>query len=111
MTPRTDPKGTRKRRRASQPSSSLTMWDAIRKALAQDAASRSKEVRVELVEADDRIYVNVRDWGIGFDAAEVDPHRFGLRGIRERARLLGGRVIIKAAPNQGAQITAELPVG
>lgn len=72
--------------------------------------SRSTKVRAELIQTDSHIYVHVRDWGIGFDAAKVDKHCCGLRSIRQRARMLGGQTLIKAAPGQGTQIAAELPL-
>ncbi|HUT12817.1 MAG TPA: sensor histidine kinase [Thermoguttaceae bacterium] len=72
--------------------------------------SRSERICVELVQANDCLYIHVRDWGVGFDPAEVDGHCLGLRGIRERARLLGGRTVVNAAAGQGTQIAVELPL-
>ena len=72
--------------------------------------SQSKKVRVELRQADGRVHLDVQDWGVGFDPAAVKGDHFGLQGIRERARLLGGAVSIQSAPQQGAHITVELPL-
>ncbi len=72
--------------------------------------SRSEKVRISLVQDGDRIHLEVRDWGVGFDPEAIDPSRFGLRGIRERARLLGGRAVIETAPGQGTRVAVELPV-
>ncbi len=72
--------------------------------------SRSLKVRIELDETDDHVRLVVQDWGLGFDPGGVDPSRFGLRGIRERARLLGGRAEIHSAPGEGTRITVELPL-
>ncbi len=72
--------------------------------------SRSEKVRVELIQRGDRVCIGVSDWGVGFEPAEVEEHRFGLRGIRERARLLGGKVILKTAPGQGTHVSVELPL-
>ena len=72
--------------------------------------SQSEKVRVELAQIDGRMHVNVEDWGIGFDPATVKGDHFGLRGIRERVRLLGGAVRIESAPQKGTHILAELPV-
>jgi PAS domain S-box-containing protein len=71
--------------------------------------SQSKKARVELVQRGDRIHVEVRDWGIGFNPDGQESGSFGLRSIRERARLLGGQAVIVTAPNQGTQISVELP--
>ncbi len=72
--------------------------------------SHSKKIRVELVQRDGRIRVGVRDWGIGFDPQCIKEHRFGLQGIRQRARLLGGEVVIETGPDQGTHVIVDLPL-
>ena len=54
--------------------------------------------------------VKVQDWGSGFAAAEVEQEHFGLAGIRERARLLGGQTSIESAPSRGTCIAVTLPL-
>jgi len=72
--------------------------------------SQSQKVRVELVQSEGRVRIEVRDWGIGFNPAQVPGDHFGLKGIRERARLLGGAVALETAPQQGTHIRIELPL-
>ncbi len=72
--------------------------------------SQSEKVRVELGQAEGRVRIDVQDWGVGFDPAQVGGDHCGLQGIRERARLLGGAVVIRTAPQQGTRITVELPL-
>ena len=72
--------------------------------------SKSRKVRIELRQIDGRMRIDVQDWGIGFDPERVQSGHFGLEGIRERARLLDGVAIIRAAPQQGTHITVELPL-
>jgi len=72
--------------------------------------SRSPRVEVRLHQRDSRILLEVQDWGIGFDPDQVGDDHFGLKGLRERARLLGGVAEIRSAPNQGTQIHVELPL-
>ncbi len=72
--------------------------------------SQSPKVRVELGQSRDRVRVEVRDWGVGFDPAQVKGGRFGLEGIRERARLFGGRSEIDSGPGRGTRILVELPL-
>ena len=72
--------------------------------------SQSKKVRVELRHAAGRIHFSVHDWGIGFYPERVSPESFGLRGIRERARLLGGSALIDTAPGKGTCVTVDLPL-
>ena len=54
--------------------------------------------------------IEVRDWGIGFNPRMIPEDRFGLTGIRERARMLGGKCKIHSAPGEGAIVLVELPV-
>jgi PAS domain S-box-containing protein len=72
--------------------------------------SQADEARVELSHHEDRIFLEVRDWGVGFDPNEVTEHRFGLKGIRERARLLRGRAEVLSAPGKGTRIVVHLPI-
>jgi len=72
--------------------------------------SKSEKVRVELKQKGERIYIDVVDWGVGFKPDEVEERRFGLQGIRERARLLDGRVVIESKPGQGTRVGVELPL-
>ena len=73
--------------------------------------SQSNVVHVELGVRDGLVQVAVRDGGIGFDPTQVEAQqRFGLRGIRERARLLGGQARIESAPGRGTHIAVKFPL-
>jgi signal transduction histidine kinase len=72
--------------------------------------SKSDRAEIGLVQDGDRIRVEVQDWGIGFDPESVEESCFGLAGIRERARVLGGKATIESQPGEGAKIVVELPV-
>ncbi len=72
--------------------------------------SRTAKARVSLTQVGDRIQIEVRDWGQGFDPAVVAGNRFGIQGIRERARLLRGVAVVEASPGQGARLFVDLPV-
>lgn len=56
--------------------------------------------------------LRIRDDGVGFDASawlgQQTTHResFGLQGIQERMRLVGGTMRLESTPEQGAQLTA-----
>jgi len=71
--------------------------------------SQSQRVRVELAQSNGRVRIDVQDWGVGFNPTEVSDNHFGLRGIRERAKLLGGHASIEAAPGQGVRVKVDLP--
>jgi signal transduction histidine kinase len=63
-----------------------------------------------LVEDSGKLRVSVTDQGIGFDPHQTSPDRFGLAGIRERARLFGGRASVRSRPGKGTCVTAEFPI-
>jgi signal transduction histidine kinase len=71
--------------------------------------SQSPRILVRLVQLEDRIQIRVQDGGLGFDPVSVDQSRYGLAGIRERARLLGGHVSINSRPGEGTTVDVELP--
>jgi len=72
--------------------------------------SRAPQVTVAVRQTDHQIQVTVADDGIGFLPDQVPQHRFGLRGIRERAKLLGGAARILSRPGAGTRIEVELPL-
>jgi PAS domain S-box-containing protein len=72
--------------------------------------SQSKECWIRLEQRDDRVWLEIKDQGVGFDPVQPHQGRFGLIGLRERARLLGGRASIKSAPGQGTRVTIVLPL-
>jgi signal transduction histidine kinase len=52
----------------------------------------------------------VADDGRGFDpAAPLDDGRFGLYGMRERARMIGANLTIESAPGRGTTVQLALP--
>jgi ligand-binding sensor domain-containing protein/signal transduction histidine kinase len=66
-------------------------------------------VAVAIDVADDRLLLQIRDDGKGFDtAASADGH--GLETMSRRARDLGGRLTIVSRPGEGTALTAELPM-
>lgn len=72
--------------------------------------SRSKKIRVELVQQGDRLRIEIRDRGLGFRLEDVGESHFGVAGIRERARLLGGNAVIESEPGKGTRIVVDLPI-
>lgn len=54
--------------------------------------------------------VSIADDGVGFDVGHVPPDRFGLEGIRQRARLFGREATITSRAGQGTVIEVVLPL-
>jgi PAS domain S-box-containing protein len=71
--------------------------------------SQSDRIVIRLARHGRRVRLEVQDWGQGFVPKDIPSNHFGIRGIRERARLLGGRVAIRTAPRQGTHIIVDLP--
>jgi two-component system, NarL family, sensor kinase len=71
--------------------------------------SGAERAEIRLFRKRDRLRLEIEDWGVGFDPARVNEDRFGLQGIRQRARLLRGRSRIESAPGKGTRIVVELP--
>ena len=61
-------------------------------------------------ESQPRVRVSIHDNGVGFDPAAVPDDRFGLEGIRQRARMLGSEAAIRSSPGQGTEIEVALPL-
>jgi PAS domain S-box-containing protein len=73
--------------------------------------AEAKRVRVLLERGDGRVLLRVEDNGKGITEDQIsDHHSFGLIGIRERARFLGGEVRISGSPGKGTTLTVSLPV-
>lgn len=73
--------------------------------------SKSHRVLVGLAREHDWVFVEVQDWGIGFDLAEARSKGFGLNGICWRVKSLGGTTTIQSEPGKGTCVTVALPVG
>ena len=75
--------------------------------------SGSAVARIVLSETGDRLVATVEDDGVGFDPAEVErlePPRFGLTIMRERAESFEGRLEIDSRPGAGTTVTIEVPL-
>jgi signal transduction histidine kinase len=53
--------------------------------------------------------LRVTDNGHGFDPGTVGPKAFGLRGMHERALLLGGEVDVTSRPTDGTTVSIRVP--
>jgi signal transduction histidine kinase len=58
----------------------------------------------------DQARLTVEDDGRGFAASEVPKDRYGLIGMNERARILGGSLDIRSSPDGGTRVEATVPL-
>ncbi len=93
------------------PTTENTIYRIVYEALTNAVShSKSRRVRVGMVQRGDNLQIKVQDWGVGFDPKSVAPNRFGLEGIRERARLLGGQAIVDTTIGRGTCLVVDLPL-
>jgi signal transduction histidine kinase len=91
------------------PELEATVYRLVQEALNNAVAhSRASAIRVEVVERDGTISVEVSDDGVGFDPA-AKTEGFGLLGMRERVELAGGSLEISSSPGEGTSVRARIP--
>jgi two-component system sensor histidine kinase UhpB len=71
----------------------------------------AQQLEVELERTPARLRASVRDNGSGFilDGEQANAG-LGLLGMRERAQLTGGKVLVSSAPGQGTLVYLEIPL-
>ena len=83
--------------------------------------SKSRRILVGIGRDDTHVYIQVQDWGVGFNCTALsprlkpinglnEPQRRGLKGVRELVESLGGIVDIDSRPGNGTCIAVEIPV-
>lgn len=93
-----------------------TIYRMAQEALANAVRhSRTNTARLCLNASEDQVYLNISDEGRGFDPSitlsrSLDREHFGLQGIQERARAMGGDCEIISQPNAGTRIMINLPI-
>ena len=68
----------------------------------------AQQVTVRLAFGSDRIDLVIRDDGVGFDPAAVDPDRYGLTGIQERAAMIGATFRVRSRQGGGTEVRCSL---
>ena len=69
-------------------------------------------VRVRLTDYDHTVALEVRDNGRGIDEARIRGRQsLGMLGMKERAVLLGGELVIESKPGSGTTVIVRIPGG
>ena len=75
---------------------------------------RATQVNITLEFEPQRVILQVQDNGIGFDlktCAGPSNGHFGLLGMSERAKRIGGRFVPVSEPGKGTTLRVEIPIG
>ena len=84
--------------------------EAVRNAIRH---AQAKQVEVEIRYDNEQLRLRVRDDGKGIDPAVVSGQRreghYGLRGMRERATLIGGKLVVWSEVDAGTEIELCVP--
>jgi len=72
--------------------------------------AQARQVDLDLVISPEQIQLTLGDDGQGFDPDQVSPGRFGLIGLNERVKLLGGTLHLESSPGQGTRIDVMIPL-
>ena len=72
--------------------------------------SRASELHLLLAQSKKGYEAHLSDNGVGFDISAVEgASHYGLKGMRERIRKVGGEFTLKSAPGKGTQIEICIP--
>ena len=72
--------------------------------------ARAHRVNIGLRRRGPQLTLSVKDDGVGFSGRPANSDSHGLIGMRERAKLIGGRLQVSSKPGQGTRIVARVPV-
>ena len=90
------------------PQAELVLYRVTQESLTNVARhAQASQVLLSLERGQSSVVLRVIDDGQGFEPEHVEGG--GLRGIRERALIVGGAVAIKAGPDGGVEVRLEVP--
>lgn len=73
--------------------------------------SSAGKVAVTLLQKNGGMFLKIKDNGLGINAEQInDSKSLGIIGMKERALILGGEVMIEGIPGKGTEVTVEMPL-
>ena len=72
--------------------------------------AKAKSLQVSLARPNGHLILNIQDDGQGFDSIHVDETRYGLKGLRERAEMIGGTLHIETKLHHGTSVQLSVPL-
>jgi len=101
---------------AMAPTTKIVLFRIAQEALSNvQKHAKAERATITLTVAEGRIKGTIEDNGIGFDveAMSQDPTKwqsFGLKGIHERARLVGGTARVESRKGHGTRVLFDIPI-
>ncbi len=72
--------------------------------------ANAQKIALHLITTPDHIQLIITDNGQGFDPEKLTRERFGLIGLNERVKLLGGQFHLQSSPGQGTRLEVMVPL-
>lgn len=73
--------------------------------------SKSNKIIVNIKKENDFCYINIIDYGIGFDINVIPNNHFGISILKERVRMISGTIDINSVIDEGTNIKIVVPIG
>ncbi|NHZ84846.1 MAG: PAS domain S-box protein [Planctomycetia bacterium] len=78
--------------------------------------AHASRVIIDLTHQGNKLNFKIQDNGVGFNTDAVlnrgiDAGGLGIKGIRERVELIGGKLNLKSKPNKGTELWVSIPYG
>jgi two-component system NarL family sensor kinase len=72
--------------------------------------SGARQAIIHLILLPDTVTLVIEDDGRGFDPAQPSPGHFGMIGLTERVKLLGGALDLATGPGEGTRVSVTVPL-
>jgi two-component system NarL family sensor kinase len=72
--------------------------------------AHAEQASVQLIVLPEHIELTVTDDGCGFDPTQIPEGHYGLIGLNERVRLLGGHVVVVSRAGEGTSLEIKVPL-
>jgi two-component system sensor histidine kinase DegS len=98
------------------PRTKIFLFRIVQEALSNvQKHARASHITAQLAIGREALTATITDDGVGFDVEAVsrDPEKwdhFGVRGIVERARLVGGEAVIESKKGHGTKVVIRVPL-
>jgi signal transduction histidine kinase len=72
--------------------------------------AKASRVWLSLSEEAGEVCLSIRDNGVGFDTQDIELHGHGIAGMKHRAQMFNGKLLLSSSPGQGTRIKVHLPM-